>query len=392
MPALNNSDQNILLIAAEASSSLYALRILEEMRAQRDNTHFWGVGSREMESMGFERLGKSEEMAVVGLQEVLAHYKDIKAVLTSIVKQAEERKPKVAVLLDYPGFNLRLAKELKKLGIPVVYYISPQVWAWHRSRIKQIREYVEKMLVLFPFEKDFYDKTGVDCEFVGHPLLDEIHSEYFTKELLKNQRQRFGLSLDDKILALMPGSRNSEIKYNLRTQMQTARILKEKYPKLKVMLFVAPTFEMQQFREYLTDITEANFEYTLVKKEPFDMIHMADVILTASGTATMMVGLMLKPMVIMYKMNSISAWILQRLVRKRIDNIGMINLILGKQVCPEFLQNDAIPEKLSAALEVLLTDVEKYKTMVEELKKCHQLLGEKGASKRVVEVIKSYLK
>ncbi len=385
-----SSKSEILIVAAEASSSLYAQRILSEFSLQKIDCHFWGVGSKEMENQGLDRLGCSEDMAVVGIKEVMTHYKDIKAVLNKIVERAKQNPPKFALLLDYPEFNLKLAKELKKLNIPVIYYISPQVWAWRTSRIKIIKKYVDKMLVLFPFEKEFYEKNEMDVKFVGHPLLDEIHERFFTHEYLSEQRQKFGLSLTDKVLALMPGSRKSEIEYNLETQIKTAAILKKEDPSLKVMIFVAPTFTVEQFKMFLQNYN-ISVGYIIVKQEPFEMIHMADVVLTASGTATVMVGLMVKPMVIMYKLNWLTAFIFKFLVGQKIKLFGMINILLGKKVCDEFFQSEATPENLSKSLRVLLYDKAEYQIKSMELKRTHSILGSKGATERVVESLKAYI-
>ncbi|MES2962484.1 MAG: lipid-A-disaccharide synthase, partial [Bdellovibrionota bacterium] len=233
---------SVLIIAAEASSSLYAQRLLQAWKANGREVEAFGIGSRSMEAEGFECLGRSEEMAVVGVQEVLKHLPHIKKVFYSLLEQTEKRKPKFALLLDYPDFNLRLAKELKKRGVTVIYYISPQVWAWRTGRVKQIRKNVDHMLVLFPFEEPFYREHGVKVDFVGHPALDEL-PQYSTSNDLKIQRHRFGLGDDDVVLGLMPGSRNSEIEHHLRSQLEAAALLVRRNPKIRPLLMVAPTLE-----------------------------------------------------------------------------------------------------------------------------------------------------
>lgn len=225
MAQSTNGDTEILIVAAEASSALYAQRLLEEWRAKDQHVKAFGIGSRAMESLGFEILGRSEELAVVGLTEVIRHYSEIKSVFEKIVSETSRRKPKIILLLDYPDFNLRLAKKLKSLNIPIVYYISPQVWAWRKSRIHTIKKLVDKMLVLLPFEKDFYKSNGVDVEFVGHPILDELSSKLFDATERNFARNRYGILPDDTWIGLMPGSRSSELKLHLDTQIEVAERL-----------------------------------------------------------------------------------------------------------------------------------------------------------------------
>ena len=291
---------SVLIVAAEASSSLYAQRLLQSWKSHGRDVRAFGIGSRSMEAEGFECLGRSEEMAVVGLQEVVKHLPHIKNVFYSLLEQAEKRKPKFALLLDYPDFNLRLAKELKKRGVKVVYYISPQVWAWRTGRVKNIRKNVDHMLVLSPFEEGFYREHGVKVDFVGHPALDELPT-FLAPNELKIRRNKFGVSDDEIVLGLMPGSRNSEIEHHLKSQLDAAALLVKKNPKVRPLLMVAPTLEREKLAQAMGDVA---FPIQLVKENPNDMIALADVILVASGTATLMVGLMEKPMVIMYRMNA----------------------------------------------------------------------------------------
>ncbi|MCB0342313.1 MAG: lipid-A-disaccharide synthase [Pseudobdellovibrionaceae bacterium] len=382
----NPASNEILIVAAEASSTLYAQRLLEYWRQQNQSIASFGIGSRSMEAMGFEILGRSEELAVVGFQEVMAHWGDIKGAFDRLVEAAKERKPKVALLLDYPDFNLRLAKKLKKLGIPVVYYISPQVWAWRRSRVKIIRRLVDKMLVLFPFEKDFYDKNGVSAEFVGHPLLDELKSDLFDQNEIKKDRQRYGIKDNETLLALMPGSRHSEIKNHLETQLAVAERLHGENEDLQVALFVAPTFDLETFKSNMPPL---QFPLIVLQDEPFRMIRLADVVLCASGTATLLVGLLEKPMVIMYKMNAMTAWIAKTFV-KDTPFFGMINLVLGKMVAPEFFQEAASVEGLAGALRRLINEPTAAEEMACDLKQAKVRLGSEGATTRVAKALDGY--
>lgn len=379
---------SVLIVAAEASSSLYAQRLLETWKAQGCEVGAFGIGSRDMERVGFECLGRSEELAVVGLQEVLAHFSDIWGVFHRLLSEAERRKPKFALLLDYPDFNFRLAKRLKALGIPVVYYISPQIWAWRKGRIRLVRRYVDRMLVLFPFEKDFYEAYGVQVDFVGHPALDEIAASLFDPKALVERRQRFNLGPDEIVLALMPGSRRSEIKHHLATQLEAARLVVAAEPAVRVLLLVAPTLDRGEIRDRLGDV---GFPIQLVKEPPMEMISLADIVLVASGTATLMVGMLEKPMVIMYRMNSVTAFLAKRLV-KGTPFFGMVNLIMGRQVVPELFQEAANPERLASEILALVRDPNRRSAVRADLKEVRRRLGESGATGKVAAILSRYLR
>ncbi len=378
---------SVLIIAAEASSSLYAERLLEYWKSAGKEVAAFGIGSRSMEKLGFECLGRSEEMAVVGVQEVLKHLPLIRRVFHGLLEQAETRKPKFALLMDYPDFNLRLAKELKKRGVKVVYYISPQVWAWRTGRVHLIRRVVDHMLVLFPFEENFYREHGVKADFVGHPLLDELPEAKTPEERLL-RRQKFGIEEDEIVLGLMPGSRRSEISHHLDTQLATAALLVRKNPKIRPVLMVAPTLDRAELEPRLAAFP---FSIQIIKESPLDMIDLADVILVASGTATLMVGLMRKPMVIMYRMNPFTAWLARRLVTKT-KFFGMVNLIMDRMVVPELFQEEANPERLSAELERFINDPKFYNGVVQELTNLKERLGKKGATENVARLLDGYLK
>lgn len=378
----------VLMVAAEASSVTYAQRILESWKRDGRKVQAFGVGSQEMENLGFERIGKSEEMAVVGFAEIVAHYSDLKKVFNDLVSEAEKRRPKVAIVMDYPEFNLRLAKELHALGIPVVYYISPQVWAWRKGRVKTIKKYCQKVFVLFPFEVPFYQEHGVPCEFVGHPLLDEIEDRLVDDpQYLKLHRNQIGLSDKDIVLGLMPGSRRSELAQHFHMQLDTARILAKKNPNLKIVILTAPNFSKDYLQEYLEDF---RLPYIMLKDESFRMIHVVDIMLVASGTATLQVGLMKKPMVIMYRMKWLTG-VIAKLIVRGTKYFGLVNLILGKEAVPERFQAQANPEHLASLVQKFIDDTAYRNQVVADLQAVRQHLGDKGATRRVVKALDEYL-
>lgn len=377
---------DVLIVAAEASSVTYAQRLLEYWKKQNKDIKAFGVGSQEMENLGFERLGKSEEMAVVGMAEIISHYGMLRSVFDSLVEQAEKRRPKVAIVMDYPEFNLMLAKKLHALGIPVVYYISPQVWAWRKGRVKTIKKYCKKVFVLFPFEVPFYQEHGVPCEFVGHPILDELDDKYFSEEYRLSHRRQCGIQDDEVVLGLMPGSRRLELKQHFQIQLDVARNLSKQNPKLKILIMVAPSFSKEQVQAYLEDF---RLPYILLKDEPFNMIHLADVILAASGTATLMVGLLHKPMVIMYRMKWLTA-VMARIVARGTKFFGIVNLILDKEAVPERFQEKANVPHLTELMQKYLSDPAYKAKVTADLKELQKHLGNKGATVRVAKGLEEY--
>lgn len=380
-------NHQIMIVAAEASSAHYATRLMQHWQSQKRPYHFFGVGTQEMEKIGFERLGKAEEMAVVGVMEVIAHYSDLKAVFERLVAEASSRRPSVVILMDYPDFNLRLAKKLKAMGIKVFYYISPQVWAWRKSRIHDIKAYCEKVFLLFPFEKKFYDEFDVPNEFVGHPLLEDLDPALLDKEKINVQRQRYGIQANDKVLALMPGSRHGELERNFPIQLEVARNLLKANGHLRLIICVAPTLEKEHLLAKLEDFKSP---YILLKEDPNKMISLADYVLAASGTATLMVGLLEKPMVIMYRMKWLTG-VLGKLLVRGIRFFGLVNLILDKEVVPERMQGDASAEKLTLLMQKYIDDPVYTESVIADLKTLKNHLGDRGATARVAKALDAYI-
>ncbi|MGZ3724729.1 MAG: lipid-A-disaccharide synthase [Pseudobdellovibrio sp.] len=377
----------IMMIAAEASSAHYALKLMQHFKAQNKDYAFFGVGSNDMEALGFERFGKSEEMAVVGIAEIAAHYSELKVIFNKLVEEAIKRKPNVVILMDYPDFNLMLAKKLKPHGIHVVYYISPQVWAWRKNRIHKIKEYCEKVYLLFPFEVDFYKTHQVPFEFVGHPLLDELNQDLLDKSKLQHRREKYGVKSDEKILALMPGSRRGELDRHLDIQLEVAKRLLQKHSNLRLAILVAPTISRESFLERLDNFKSP---YILLQDDPYKMISLADYVLVASGTATLMVGLLQKPMVIMYRVKWLTGIII-KMISKGVKYFGLVNLILNEEVVPERLQEQSNVEELFSLMNRYIEDESYTRSVVDKLKRLPEFLGEKGATARVADSIEKYL-
>lgn len=362
---------NIVIVAAEASSASYAKNLLQIWSDEGVPWKAAGIGSREMEQLGFQILGRSEDLAVVGLQEIISHWGDIKKAFHSVLNYVKENKPDFVLLMDYPEFNLRLAKKIKALGVPVVYYISPQIWAWRSYRVHQIRRVVDLMLVIFPFEEAFYRQHNVPVRFVGHPLLQMLDQKLATDEKTKDVRRRLLKNNKKRILGLMPGSRRSELKHHLATQIETARRVVSRHPEVQPVLFIAPSLNEEMVRE---KCRELNYEGEYLKEDPFLMIQTADEILCASGTATLMVGLCEVPMVIMYKMNLFSSYLAKMLVNK-ISFFGMVNLVSQQEIVPERFQEQASEEELARLLCEIIENPSRREKIVADLKNLKVRLG-----------------
>jgi lipid-A-disaccharide synthase len=366
-------NDKILIIAAEASSCMYAKNLMKMWWQRHPNTEFFGVGDRGMAALGMDCQGYAEDMAVVGLQEVLKHYHPIKQVADAILKKSKSEKPRFALLLDYPGFNLRIAKKLKQMQIPVIYYISPQLWAWKKGRVKQVRKFVDEMLVVFPFEVDFYREHGIEAHFVGHPLVEVIEQELATATGSHNQ---------PPVLGLMPGSRKSEIQYNLKNQLEAARLLQQKGD-LQVRVLLAPTLQNSDITSQLAPYKSS---VEVVQTAPTQMIQGCDFILSASGTATLQVALCEKPMVVMYRMHPLTAFFAKRLVNT-VDSFCIVNLIAGEKIVQELFQEQADPQSLAAAVEVLWKSKAQREKQVEQLRKVKTQLGDGFATENVVQFL-----
>lgn len=376
-----------MIIAAEASSAAYALKLIRHWKQQGRDYQFFGVGSEAMEKEGFERFGQSEQMAVVGVAEIAAHFKELRKIFNKLVEVAKERRPQVVILMDYPDFNLRLAEKLKAFDLKVFYYISPQIWAWRKSRVETIRRYCEKIFLLFPFEVEFYKSKNISYEFVGHPLLEDLDPQLVNPKWIQLQKEKYGVRSNEKILGLMPGSRRGELDQHFDIQLEVARRLLKKHEHLRLAILVAPTVSKEDMLRRLENFKSP---YILLHDDPNRMISLTDYVLVASGTATLMVGLLQKPMVIMYRMKWLTGVIAKWLVRG-VRFFGLVNLILGDEVVPERMQAAANPDELERLMDRYITDTEYCQSVIRQLQQLPHYLGEVGATGRVAKALDQYL-
>jgi lipid-A-disaccharide synthase len=360
----------LLLVAGEASGDLHGAALLRELRARYGQIRVFGLGGDRLRKQGMETIADFKELSVVGLLEVLRVLPRAHRVFREILKEADRRGAKVAVLIDFPEFNLRLARQLKKRGIKVIYYVSPQIWAWRRGRLKLISAVVDKMLVLFPFEVDFY-KGLVDVVHVGHPLSDEV------PVLPQIWEESAPGSLPDEFrVALLPGSRTSEIDRMLPILLETAISLEQRISCRFVLIRASSVSESR----LQSALAERGLDIPIESENRFSEISRSHLALCTSGTATLEVGLLGTPMIVVYRVGPASS-LLGRLLL-RVPHISLVNLVLGEGVITELLQGEAESETICRIAEDLLLNRARVDDLRRRLRPLRSLLGEEGASYR----------
>lgn len=366
---------NLLIVAGEASGDLHGSHLLAELRrrlaGQGRSLRVWGVGGDGMIDEGLEPVAHSRDVGVVGLAEVLRELPKIRAVFRKLLDEAEERRPVGAVLIDFPDFNLRLARRLRALGIPVVYYVSPQIWAWRRGRVKTIAERVDRMLTLFDFEVDFYEEHGVRAVHVGHPIVEEVPEQLCASPATT--------ASGTARVALLPGSRRSEVTRLLPVLLEaTAHLSRGR--DVEAVLIEAPTLPAGLVDEILSEHPPGAASLTRQTQGRLAAVARCDLALCASGTATLEIGLLQVPMIVVYRLSSLTYAIAKRLVK--VDHVALVNLVLGGRVAPELLQEDATPEGIAETADGLLDDVGRRRAMQTRLAELRSALGPPGASAR----------
>ena len=367
----NHKNKTVLIIAGEASGDMHGANLVREMLNRDPALNFYGIGGKRMQQEGVQLLADASAMAVVGLTEVVFKLKDILKIMRTIKKSLDERRPDLVVLIDYPDFNLPVAKAARRHNIKVLYYISPQVWAWRQSRIEQIKKTVTRMAVILPFEVETYRRHGFAADYVGHPLLDMIKTTYSKKE----SRKKFDLHEDKITIGILPGSRMSEIKKLLPELLQAATIMKDSIPELQFVVPLADTLEEKNLTGIIAGFP---IDVNVISGQTYDVVSCADLALVASGTATLETALLKVPMIIVYKISPLSYFIGKLFVR--VKNIGLVNIIAEKTIVPELIQNDASGARIAREALSILGDETKKQAMIRELEAIRSRLGEPGAA------------
>lgn len=375
--------KRIMIVAGEASGDLHGASLVEAYQAIDPDARFFGVGGSRMAEAGVDIVFDSSQVAVVGLFEVVKHLPVIREVLSWVREALEVGKPDAVVLIDFPDFNFRVAAAARKAGVPVFYYISPQVWAWRRGRVKFLAKNVSQMAVIFPFEVPFYEAAGLPAEFVGHPLMD--HDDTRQRPAREEARRRLGLDADLRVVALLPGSRNSELGHNLPTLAKAAGQIRAQITNTHFVIPVASTLRASDI-EALWNTSGGGDAPLHITEEPAGVaLAAADAAAVCSGTATLEAALAGVPSVVVYRLNPVTYFFGRMLVR--VSHVGLVNLVAGRTVAPELIQKDFTPEAVTEEITRFLTDEARHREVVEGLAEVRERLGAAGASTRAAELL-----
>lgn len=377
-----------MIIAGETSGDLHGAALLKELLNINREIKFFGIGGDKMIAEGLNAMFHIKQMAFLGFVEVIRHIPFMRNVQKKLIEKIKEENIELVILIDYPGFNLSLAKKIKKIAeanrhekIKIVYYISPQVWAWGKNRVEKIKKFVNKMLVVFPFEVDFYKKAGLEVEYTGHPLIDRINNHKFLSR--EELNEKFGLNSQKEILLLMPGSRKQEIKKIFPAVITAAEKLSKDF---NLQIIVACP---ENIDESIFSSLNSSVKYFIVKGNTYDLLKHARFGVIKSGTSTLEAALLQMPFVVVYKTSLIS-YIIGRLLAN-VETIAMANIIAGEKIVEELIQQNLTPEKVYNVCKEILTNNAQYILLKNKLAGIKGMLGDTGASKRAAESITALL-
>ena len=367
-PITDSTIPTYFIIAGEQSADNHGASLMMAMLAQNSEIVFKGIGGKQMTNAGLSSIEEIDKMAVMGFVEVIKHLRFFRNVTMKVLEEIDNCQPRQIILIDYPGFNLRMAKKIKeKFDIPITYYISPQLWAWKENRIKIIKKHIDQMLVIFPFEENWYSEREVEAKFVGHPIFDD-----WAPSPKKELCEFLNLNPERTIVTLYPGSRLQEVKKHLPILVQTAAKLRNEDSTRQFILGASPQINWSQWN--LPDWIQVESEF------PQKALECGNIALVASGTSTLEAAVFGTPMIIIYKMASISWWISRVLVS--VPFAGMVNIIAKREIMPELLQKNATPEKVFSTASSILKNPEKIEEMMADLKKVQLKLKGGGASNK----------
>ncbi len=370
------SGKRVLLVVGEASGDLHGSHLVRALRERDSTLDISAVGGEALKREGAKIIFDVARIAGMGLTELAGNLTSLWRAYSRVKKNLREQRPSLLILIDFPDFNLRVARVAKRLGVPVLYYISPQVWAWRKRRIAEIARLADRVAVVFPFEAPLYEQAGVKVEFVGHPLLDVARASRSREETLA----RLGLDPSKQTIALLPGSRRREVAYHLPVMIEAAEILSREMA-LQFILVRASTVGRDSLERSLSG---SSVGVSLSDGDAYNVLHACDLAWTASGTATLETALMLRPMVIVYRLARITYALARRLVR--VDSIGMANIIAGEKVVPELIQNEVTAERIAAESRAILGDRELRERMISKLSEVRAKLGSPGAVGRTADI------
>lgn len=374
---------SIMFSAGESSGDQHAANMFLELKKYQPDIKGFGMGGAKMALAGIDIRYDSGSIGVIGVVEVLKHYGEIRRALKLIQQLVSTERPDLLVCVDYKEFNLKLARFAKQCGIKVLFYVSPQVWAWRPGRVKTYGKAIDMMAVIFPFETTYYDAENVPVRYVGHPSVDKVHPQRSRLE----DMAIFNLDESNPVIGLLPGSRANEINRLLPIMLAAAEILQARIPGIQFMLPQADSISDELLESYMR---QSLVKITVIKNQPYDVIQCCDVVMTTSGTATIEIALLNVPMVITYKLAALTYWLGRWLVNTPF--IGLPNIILGKGFIKELIQHEATSENLAEEIERILTDKFYADQMRDNLNQVKQQLGQGGGSKNMAELALEIMK
>jgi lipid-A-disaccharide synthase len=370
------SRPRLLVSCGEPSGDLYAGELARHLRQRVPDVELFGLGGDRLASEGAHLIAHVRDLAVVGLFEVLRHVRHLRGVLRSVLEEVDRHPPSLAVLVDYAGFNLRLGRQLHARGVPIAYYVSPQVWAWRRGRVRTIREIVSHMMVIFPFEEALYQEAGVPVTFVGHPLVDLVAPEADPEGFLRSS----GLDPSRPVVGVLPGSRPQEVRYNLPPLAGGLRLLAARRPDLQFAVAVAPGLDQRDLDRSLEGLPVVR-----LPGQAHSLMGAATVGIVASGTATVEAALMGMPMVVVYRLAPVTYALGRPFVN--VPHYAMANLIAGREIVKELIQKDFTPEAVATETLALLENGDARAAVKRDLRGVQERLGHPGASARAADIV-----
>ncbi len=369
--------KRLFISVGEESADLHASRLCQELRQQIPGVELLGFGGEKMRAEGVEILFPLPELALIGFVEVLKHLPAVLKIQSLAIKTWQQRKPDAAIFVDYPGLHLRLAREAHRMGIPVLYYIAPQAWAWRENRVETMKQIVDRLYVIFPFEEPFFRKRGMNATYTGHPLIERIPLAVAPSPIQRSP-------LSDPLVGLLPGSRKNELRNILPILLKAASLLRERRPNTRFILPLADTLPESFLQEF-----ENPPWLEICRDTGYQKRREMTLAWTASGTATVENALLGLPMAVVYRTSRLNMTVGRRLVR--VPYIGMVNLIAEKGICPEFIQEQCHPQSLARWADELLDNPLRYQEMIDDLSVVRKRIGERSASRQTAEAIRQFL-
>ncbi len=373
---------SILIIAGENSGEKYGADLVHQFKKLHPSLSFFGIGGKHMEREGVNLLFPVEELAVVGVFEIISHLPRIKKIFNKIKREIKRQKPSAAVLIDSPDFNLRLAKKLKKLSIPVLYYISPTVWVWRKGRLKTIKKTVDEMMLIFPFEEKIYGDYGIPAVYVGHPLKERVKTSLTKNEFL----EKYGLSSQKKLISLLPGSRRSELKYHLPVLAEALERIKNECD-TQFVLLLAENLE----KNFLLSLIPPSLKgLKILDEDHYEAIASSDLVLSACGTANLEVALLETPLISFYRISPLTYFLGHRLAT--IKNFSIVNILAGERIIPELIQRDFTPQNILEETKKIFDSEDIRSEMIAGFRKIKNLLGDKTAPQNAAQELGKLIK